>query len=42
MKIESRANADKFRLYDWLVGLWYKKHHRVNHWKMSLQKENNI
>ena len=29
----STLNTDKFRPYDGLVDLWYKKHHRVNHWE---------
>ena len=33
VELESTVNTDKFRPYDWLVDLWYKKHHRVNHWE---------
>ena len=33
VKLESTINTDKFRPYDWLVDLWYRKHYRVNHWE---------
>ncbi len=31
--LNSTLNTDKFRPYDGLVDLWYKKHYRVNHWE---------
>lgn len=31
VSLDSIVNTDGFTPYDWLVDLWYEKHHRVNH-----------